>query len=130
MKIDIIRIILFFGLLLFTASIAYIIYKILSKKIEKGRKNSEILMTTEEGRMLLKEQENKRKLFAKIIFPILFVLFLVILIISIFGTIFCLKNIYDKGFENIEVEDLKLLVYLGMAIYFTLIIYGFVKRNK
>ena len=130
MRIEIIRIILFLGLLLFVISIAYIIYKVFSKKIGKERKIAEILMKTEEGRIFLTEQENKYKLLAKKMWLPLVVLFFTMVIISISGTIIEIKNFYERGFENFELEDLKLLVFPGMAIYFTIIIFGFVKNYK
>jgi uncharacterized BrkB/YihY/UPF0761 family membrane protein len=54
----------------------------------------------------------------------------VVLLISIGGTIFVVREYYEKGFENFTVEDLKLLVYPGISIYFAIFVYRFIKNNK
>jgi H+/gluconate symporter-like permease len=125
-----IQVLLILAMLLSVLSIAYIVYKIISKKLGKERKIAVILMQTEEGRNYLKEQENKHEKFAKRVLPIVYIMFFIILLISIGGTVFVVREYYEKGFENFTIEDLKLLVYPGLSIYFTLFLYRAIKNNR
>ena len=128
---DIIRIIIVFIILLFIViKTAYGVYKIVSKKIEKERKISEILLMTEEGRYFIKQQEDKRKIYIQKLLPFLYILFIVIILVSVFGSIFLINYFLENDFNNISLDDLKLFVYPGMSIYLIVFLYKFIKNNK
>ena len=126
----IVQILLFFVILFFVVSIAYIVYKSVSKKMEKERKINEILIQTEEGRNYIEERRKKIEKTVIKILPFMYILFFIMLFIYIGGTIFIVRYYYEIGIKNITIEDLKYLAYLGMSIYFTIIIYRFIKNNK
>ena len=111
-------------------SIAYTIYKIISKKAEKERKINELLSMTEEGKAYLDEQNNKIKSLLKKLLPILYVFFSLIIIINIIGTIFIINEYLKKGINNISLNDLKLLSYPAMLIYLTIFLYRFIKTKN
>jgi hypothetical protein len=126
----IITTLLVLAMLFFFFSIAYIIYKIISKKMNKERKIAEMLMQTEDGKNYLREQEIKYEKFANRALPFVYVMFFIVLLVSIGGTVIVVKEYYEKGLKNLTINDLKLLAYPGLSIYITLFSYGVIRKKS
>jgi peptidoglycan biosynthesis protein MviN/MurJ (putative lipid II flippase) len=113
----IIRTVLFLVLLFIVISLAYLIYRITTKKIKKEEKINAILMKTEEGQNYLEEGKRRNIRFVEKILPFFYGFLFVLLLTSIVATIWVIKYYLEKGFKNFVLDDLKLLAYPGMSIY-------------
>jgi len=124
------RVVIFLIMLAVVLAVAFAVYKLTSRAMEKRRKEAERLLETEEGRAAARERPLKLAARRRKWLPLIYTLIAVPIVTNVAATALAIKAIIENGGPVFAPGNAKYLIFVAVTLYLAPMLFRFVKDNK